>query len=88
MKAKHLCAQQILQQIHPELRTYGEFLELYGSAFRERKQRLMEDANCLFQLPPGPVEDKIDWPRLRLLQEEMQKLIPEVPGTLSSIRYV
>ncbi|GAU87122.1 hypothetical protein RvY_00019 [Ramazzottius varieornatus] len=88
VRAKQLCAQRILQELHPQLRTYGKFLELYGSVFQEKRKRLLKEAKSLYQLAPGAVEDKIDWPRLVRLQEEMRKLIAQTPGVLSSIRYV
>ncbi|OQV13069.1 putative Microprocessor complex subunit DGCR8 [Hypsibius exemplaris] len=89
LKAKFLCAQRILKQMHPELPRYVDVLRLYGAEYTARIQQRREQDRSIYATVAGPsvVEREPNWALMEKLREEMHKVLPVCPGALSSIRY-
>lgn len=87
LKAKYLCAQKILKLMHPDLQSYVEILKLYGVECAARVRQNGERQRSIRATALPAVDKEPNWAMLEMLKTEMLKLIPTVPGALSSIRY-
>ena len=87
-EAKHLCAQKILQDMHPDLKYYGQLLELYGQSYHRKNQEKKATQRSITDLQAKGKWGEPNWELLEKLKEEMRKIKVEEGGRMhTSIRY-
>ncbi|GAV09505.1 hypothetical protein RvY_19037 [Ramazzottius varieornatus] len=86
--AKQMCAQKILQEMHPDLKYYGQLLELYGESHQRNIRKKKATQRSITDLQAKGKWGEPNWELLDKLKEEMRKIKVEAGSQRhSSIRY-